>query len=218
MKTIVCYGDSNTWGFKPEKTRPKDGFQRFSIDERWTGRLQKLLGSDYKVENEGLCGRVTAFDDPFNQNLNGLKYLECCLLVNSPIDLLVIMLGTNDTKGYFGMNAFNIAQGLEQLILKTQQGSCGQQGKKPEILIIAPPPLRDNIAESWTAGMFGNDCLEKANAISAEYQKITKKHRCHFLDMADFAELSKADSVHMDAANHEKFAVALQKKILEIFK
>jgi lysophospholipase L1-like esterase len=218
MKTIVCYGDSNTWGYKPEKTQPKVGFNRFSIDERWTGRLQKLLGSDYKIEEEGLNGRTTAFDDPFNANLNGVTFLECCLQTNSPLDLLIIALGTNDTKEYFSVNAFCIAKGLELLVQKAQTGQSGQKGKNPEILIIAPPHIRENINTSWLSGQFGNDSIEKSKALSGEYQKIAKKYRCHFLDMNGFAELSEADSIHLDAENHEKFALAVQEKIQEIFK
>ncbi len=216
MKTIVCYGDSNTWGYKPEKKPPKDGFSRFSYEERWTGRLQKLLGSGYKVEEEGLNGRNTAFDDPFNPNLNGLKFLECCLQVNAPIDLFIITLGTNDTKEYFGISAPSIAMGLEQLIKKTQAGTYGPKGKKPEILVIAPAHIRNNIETKWTGGIFGKGCIEKSKALSGEYQKIAKKYRCHFLDMADLVELSEADSIHMDAANHEKFSLAVYKKINEI--
>lgn len=218
MKTIVCYGDSNTWGFKPEKIRPKDGYNRFGADERWTGRLQKLLGSGYKIEEEGLNGRTTAFDDPFNPNLNGLTYLECCLQVKAPVDLLVIALGINDTKEYFSVNAHCIAMGLEQLIKKAQQSVCGPLGKKPEILIIAPPIIGENIASCWTAEIFGNGCIEKSKAIAGKYQETAKRYRCHFLNIADYIEVSPADSIHLDAANHEKFALAVHKKILEICK
>jgi len=217
MKTIVCFGDSNTWGYIPEKVQPKPGFGRFSYDERWPGKLQRLLGADYKVEEEGLNGRTTAFDDPFNPNLNGLKYIECCLQIKAPLDLLIITLGTNDTKEYFGVSAWHIAMGLEQLIIKAQSGQYGSKGKIPEILIISPQPLCDDIAKKWTGLIFGNGSLDKSKAISKEYKKIAKIHHCHFLDMAGQAENSNIDGVHLDAANHGKFAQIVYKKICEIF-
>jgi len=216
MKVIVCYGDSNTWGYKPEKSPPKPGFGRYDYHERWPGILQRLLGKDYKVEEEGLNGRTTAFDDPFNPNLNGMMYLDCCLMIKAPLDLLIITLGTNDIKEYFNVSAFHIAMGLEQLILKAKIGQYGPKGKSPEILVIAPQPLRDDIAEKWTGDIFGNGCLKKAKALSEEYQKIAKLHHCHFLDMADYVENSELDGLHLDAANHQKFARVVYEKIGEI--
>jgi len=217
MKVIVCYGDSNTWGYKPEKTPPKPGFGRFGYNERWPGILQRLLGKDYKVEEEGLNGRTTAFDDPFNPNLNGMKFLDCCLMINAPLDLLIITLGTNDMKEYFSVSPFHVAMGLEQLILKALSGQYGPKGKNPEILVIAPQPIREDVAKKWTGNIFGNGCLEKSRAISKEYQRIAKIYHCHFLDIAGYVENSELDGVHLDAANHEKFAQAVYKKICDIF-
>ena len=216
MKVIVCYGDSNTWGYIPEKTQPEPGFSRYAFNERWTGKLQQLLGTDYRVEEEGLCGRTTAFDDPFDPNLNGLKYFDCCMAIKSPVDLLIITLGTNDTKEYFGVSAFHIAQGLELLILKALSGQYGSKGKNPEILIISPPHLRDSTMDEWLGGIFGQGAIEKSKALSKEYRKIAEKHRCHFLDMNGFVEFSDIEGVHLDAANHEKFSQVLYKKICEI--
>ena len=218
MKVIVCYGDSNTWGYKPEKTQPKPGFNRFKYEERWTGKLQLLLGKNYRVEEEGLNGRTSAFDDPFDSNLNGFKYLDCCLLIKAPLDLLIIALGINDTKEYFGVSAFHIAMGLEKLILNVINGQYGPKGKVPEILIISPPPPHDSISEKWTGKIFGKGCLEKAKALSKEYQTIAKKYHCYFLDMTGLVECSDIDGVHLDPANHEKFAQIVNKKICEIFK
>ena len=217
MKVIVCYGDSNTWGYKPEKIQPKPGFNRFAYNERWTGKLQQLLGADYKVEEEGLNGRTTAFDDPFNPDLNGMDYLGCCLAVKAPVDLLVIALGTNDTKEYFCASAHHIAMGLEELVLKALSGQYGPKGKNPGILIVSPPPLGDSVAKRWTGEIFGKGSLEKSKALSKEYQKIAKNYHCHFLDMALHAEFNEADCVHLDEANHEKIARIMHKEICGIF-
>ena len=90
MRTILCFGDSNTWG------DPPGGNGRFAWHERWTGILQSSLGDGFRVIEEGLCGRTTCFDDPFSPNRNGLAYLTVALETHCPLDLLIIMLGTND--------------------------------------------------------------------------------------------------------------------------
>jgi lysophospholipase L1-like esterase len=218
MKVIVCFGDSNTWGYKPEKIQPELKSARFDYNIRWTGRLQKLLGDGYRVEEEGLNGRTTAFDDPFDDRRNGLRYFDCCMAVKMPVDLLVIMLGSNDTKEYFGVGAYCIGMGLEQLVLKARAGQYGPDGKNPEILIVAPPLIRSNIADTWPAGEFGRGCIERAGALADRYEKIAKKYGCYFFDAANFVTASENDAVHLDARNHEKFAEVLGGKILEIFK
>ena len=108
--------------------------------------------------------------------------------------------------------------GLEQLILKAKSGQYGPKGKNPGILIVSPPPLHDSIREKWTGGIFGNGSLEKSRALAKEYQKMAQKHQCDFLDMNGLVECSEIDGVHLDAANHDKFAQCLYTKVCNIFK
>ena len=103
MKTILCYGDSNTYGLKP------DSSQRYPRDVRWTGILQKKLGEDYYVIEEGLSGRTTLWDDPIEEHKNGKTYLLPCLESHSPINLVVLMLGTNDLKTRFSLTPFDLS-------------------------------------------------------------------------------------------------------------
>ncbi|WP_216624798.1 GDSL-type esterase/lipase family protein [Paenibacillus foliorum] len=105
-KTIVCFGDSNTWGYDAETDL------RFDEETRWTGLLASHLGSQYSVIEEGLSGRTSVCEDPLFEGLSGLSYLYPCLMSHSPLDLIVIMLGTNDTKDRFGLTSYNIAQGI----------------------------------------------------------------------------------------------------------
>jgi lysophospholipase L1-like esterase len=217
MKVVVCFGDSNTWGYKPEKVQPELRYARFDYNIRWTGCLQKLLGDGYRVEEEGLNGRTTTFDDPFDDRRNGLRYFDCCMAVKMPVDLLIVMLGSNDTKEYFGVSAYCIGMGLEQLILRAQSGQYGPDGKNPKILIIAPPLIRSNIADTWPAGEFGRGCIEKAEALADQYEKVAKKYDCYYLNAANFVAASGDDAVHLDAQNHKKFAEVLSKKIPEMF-
>lgn len=217
MKTIVCYGDSNTWGFKPEPARPAIETARFAWNVRWTGILQKLLGSGFRVEEEGLSGRTTAFNDLFDERLNGLRYLDCCLLTKMPVDLAILMLGTNDTKEYFGVDAYHISCGLEQLILKIKQGGYGPSGKCPEILIVSPANLRENIYSTWTGEVFGKGCLKKDMSLKKYYQQVADRNSCRFIDAANFVEASAVDAVHLDAKNHDKLARVIYKETMKIF-
>ena len=108
-KRILCYGDSNTWGYNGETAT------RFPEDIRWTGQLQTLLGEEWTIIEEGMCSRTTVFDDPIIEGVNGLTYLHPCLSSQSPIDYLIIMLGTNDCKQRFALTPKNIAEGLKLL-------------------------------------------------------------------------------------------------------
>ena len=95
MKTILCYGDSNTYGYNPS-----NGF-RYPENVRWTGRLQSALGEGYKIIEEGCNGRTTIFDDPLEGWKNGLGYLRPCLNSHKPVDIVIMMLGSNDLKETF---------------------------------------------------------------------------------------------------------------------
>ena len=107
MKTILCYGDSNTWGYDPSSQ------QRFGPEERWTGVLQKELGMEYRIIEEGLNGRTTVWDDPIEGFKNGMSYLIPCIESHKPFDLITIMLGTNDLKIRFSVSAYDIAESVD---------------------------------------------------------------------------------------------------------
>ena len=111
MKSILCYGDSNTYGLMP------DSPDRYPRDVRWTGILQKKLGEDYYVIEEGLSGRTTLWDDPIEEHKNGKKYLLPCLDSHKPVDLVILMLGTNDLKTRFSLTPFDIGASVEILFL-----------------------------------------------------------------------------------------------------
>ena len=106
---IVCFGDSNTHGYCADPADCADGGNRFNEDERWTCLLQKKLGADYLVLEEGLSGRTSVFSDPLHECMSGLDAIYSCLMSHEPVDLLIIMLGTNDTKERFAANAAAIA-------------------------------------------------------------------------------------------------------------
>ena len=133
MRRILCYGDSNTWGYDAAAD------DRFPEEVRWTGVLQQLLGEGFRVIEEGQPGRTTVWDDPIEEHRNGKTALYSVLESQSPVDLVVLMLGTNDLKPRFSLNAFDIAAGLERLVRIIQTHLPTAQRRPPEILLVCPP-------------------------------------------------------------------------------
>ena len=207
MKTILCFGDSNTWGYNPENR------QRFGPDERWTGILRNSLGEDYQVIEEGLNGRTTLWDDPIEGFKNGLDYLMPCLESHKPFDLITIMLGTNDLKCRFSVSAFDIAESVGVLVRQVQQSQAGPQENAPIPLLIAPPPLAKlNEFEEMFKG--GN---EKSQPFGKYYRKKALEMGCQFLDAALFIKSSYLDGIYFEREEHLKLGEAVGKKIKQIF-
>lgn len=195
MKRIVCYGDSNTWGYDVLT----DG--RFG-SERWTRALSSLLGEGYEVIEEGLCGRTTVFEDPLNEGLSGIRYLTPCLQSHSPFDTLAVMLGTNDCKERFSLTAKNIADGMKALALKARQLEVWTGA--PDILIIAPAPMRKECERAVFAGEMGR-CSEKSYELAKEYRTVAELTGSRFLD-ASAAPVSDVDYMHLSVSGHRWLA------------
>jgi len=205
MYRILCYGDSNTWGFRPEKP-----FTRFPHDIRWTGVLRKLLGEGYEVIEEGLNGRTTVWNDPFGDHKNGKMYLSPCLESHSELDLVILMLGTNDLKDYFGLTAADVAGGLKALIGVVKMSGTGRKGASPEILVVAPQPI-GNL--SLLAGIYGEQAAPKSKELPAQILLITRLLNTHFMDAGQLVTSSELDGVHWEASQHKCFAKAVYEEI-----
>ncbi len=172
-------------------------------------RLQQGLGSDYLVMEEGRSGRTTVFHDPITPGMCGLDYLHPCLKSHEPIDLLIVMLGTNDTKERFGANAFVIGQGMTRLIKAAKEVDCWG-GKAPNILLISPPSILEGIVTSTVIGGMGKDCVEKSRQLSKEYQQVARETGCHFLDANEVGCIfNQVDFMHLTAKAHGQLADAL---------
>ncbi len=211
-KTIVCFGDSNTHGYN------SSNHGRFDETERWTCLLDNMLGSDYLIKEEGLSGRTTAFTDPFFEGLNGSTYLYPCLMTHEPVDLLIIMLGTNDTKERFSATPRNIAQGLAYLLRKSI-ASVDAWRDVPRILIIAPPAILPDYIHTEVAGEMGAACDKKSQALAEEYKKVADEYGCYFLDAGSIPgmEMAPYDCMHLSLKGHFLLAEKLSKVIPEIF-
>jgi len=213
-KHIVCLGDSNTHGYCADPADCADpALARFNEGERWTCLLQKALGEDYLVVEEGLSGRTTVFDDPLYEHLSALDYIWPCLKSHEPVSLLIVMLGTNDTKERFGMNAYAIGLGMKRLVQKAGTIDCWGPGGEPNILIVAPPAIGEGVLTSPVAdemGTMGPGCVEKSCRLPAEFERVAAETGCRFLDANEAGcEFNQIDFMHLTRRGHAALAAAL---------
>lgn len=201
-RTILLFGDSNTHGTMP---MPDLGFGgRFDRDERWAGRLAKIL-PDWDVIAEGHPGRTTVHDDPVEgAHRNGLTVLPALLESHKPLDLVLIMLGTNDLKERFSVNACDIGLSLERLVRVIKASDAGPGGRAPEVLLVAPPPI---LEVGCLAGMFANGAA-KSVALAGEIEAAAKRVGVPFLDAGKVVKVSPVDGIHYDAEANPALASA----------
>ncbi|MDE6455575.1 MAG: lipolytic enzyme, G-D-S-L, partial [Dysosmobacter sp.] len=169
--------------------------------------LQKALGPDVLVTEEGLGGRTTVFPDPLHETMDALSVLYALLKSHEVIDLLIIMLGTNDTKERLGVNASCIAIGMERLVRKAQSVDCWG-GRAPNILIVCPPPIRPEMELAECGQPMGKGCLEKSRELPAYYEKTAKLVGAHYLNAGD-CEFNAVDGMHLTRKGHAQLAALL---------
>ena len=211
-KHIVCFGDSNTHGYCAQSTDCEDGGIRFNENERWTRLLQKGLGEDYLVIEEGLSGRTCCFDDPIHEGLNGLNYITPCLKSHENVDLLIIMLGTNDTKDRFASSAACIGIGMARLVKKAMDTQCWGD-KNPNVLVICPPPIGEGLKNHEFYETMGTGCVAKSRELAKYYKQQCDILGCHFLDGAELTEFNDFDCMHLTKKGHRMLAEALIEKV-----
>ena len=202
-KHILCLGDSNTHGYCADPTDCADGGIRFNEDERWTCRLQAALGSDYLVTEEGLSGRTTVFVDPIHESMDALSVLYPILKSHECIDLLIIMLGTNDVKERFAANEYVIGAGMERLIQRAKTIDCWGT-KKPNLLVVAPPRIGDGFHDA----VMGNGCVERSRGVAEQFRIVAERNQVHFLNAAD-CEFNQVDFMHLTRRGHAQLAEKL---------
>lgn len=208
-KHIVCFGDSNTHGYCADPADCADGGDRFNESERWPCLLQQMLGQRYHVLEEGLSGRTTCFDDPLHEGLSGLEYIYPCLMSHETVDLLIIMLGTNDTKERFGCSAECISLGLARLVRKAQSTLCWGN-KAPNILVVAPPAIGEAVYTSHVGQTMGPHCAEKSRQLPGYYKAQCDLLGVSFLDAnALGCEFNQVDFMHLTALGHKTLAQEL---------
>ena len=206
MKTVLCYGDSNTWGYDPESRT------RYPPEVRWTGVMAARLGPDYRVIEEGLNGRTTRWDDPIEPGRNGLNYLRPCVESHQPLDLIIIMLGTNDLKRRFALSASDIAQSAAALAAEAHRFAHGPDGAHAHVLLVAPPAVT-------TLTEF-DDMFVGAQVTSRQfshyYRLAAGWHHLLFFDAGAVIVSSEKDGIHFEASEHGKLGEALAGEVRRI--
>lgn len=208
-KRILCFGDSNTWGAIPGET------SRYPDNIRWTGVLAQALGDGYTVIEEGYNGRTTVFDDPVEGRLSGIRYFGPCLDSQSPLDLVVLMLGTNDLKARFGVDGHTIAGAFDRYmdVLRT----VPMAGERPKVLLMSPIHIDPSYEEATGfLDMFGPNAAERSKRLAKPYKIFAEANGLFYFNAADHAVASTRDGIHMEAAEHRKLGLALAERIKAI--
>jgi lysophospholipase L1-like esterase len=195
MKTILCYGDSITWGSDAETGG------RHDFADRWPNVLQAALGPDIQIIAEGLRGRTTAFDEHLADcDRNGARILPTVLYTHAPIDLVIILLGSNDMKPAIAGTALAAMQGVRRLVELVKFNAMRDgQSEPPAVLIVAPPPLCETANTEYSAMFAGG--VEQSRMLASFYADLADEWGCGFFDAGSVAETTPVDGVHLDAEN-----------------
>jgi lysophospholipase L1-like esterase len=216
---IMVFGDSISWGWEPNPNPPS---VRFPPDSRWPGVLQKELGPDYEVIEEALNGRTTDASD--NQlegaGLNGAAYLPAALSSHHPLDLVIIMLGTNDLKPAYNRSPYRIALGAAHLIdiCNTIDGGIGTAYPSPKVLLICPAALNPIIEKGPVFGEMFKGGLEKSKQLPRLYEGVAQLGGAAFFDANTVISTDGIDGLHISADAEKKLGTAIAAKVREIMK
>lgn len=205
MKTILCYGDSNTYG-----TNPSD-WSRYDIHTRWPGVLRDRLGDGFHVIEEGCGGRTTICEDAIESTVSGSKsglaYLRPCLNSHKPLDLMILLLGTNDLKAKYNLTAEEIARGVSVLIQVTQSFGAGCDGIAPKVLLVAPPPVGP--LEHTVFGPTMSGAQAKSSRFGDLFEAVAQENQVAFFDAGTVIRGPSKDGLHWPASDHQALALAL---------
>lgn len=204
---ILCFGDSNTWGYIPGS----EG-ERYSADVRWPGILQAELGGGVKVIEEGQNGRMSVWDDPMEPLLSkcGLTHLPVVLESHKPLDLVIIMLGTNDLKSHMNNSPHSIANGVITLVDRVLASDSGPCKHPPQVLMVCPAPVSEG---KCPFGHLFTDAPEKSRDLPVSYSELAVDRGVSFLNAGDFATCPVPDCIHLDASGHASLGRAIAEKV-----
>jgi lysophospholipase L1-like esterase len=208
MRQILCYGDSNTWG-----ADPADDARRFEWPVRWPGVLQTELGDDWHVVEDGLGGRTTVYADPLQPLQNGKDLFVPALETHAPLDLVVLMLATNDIS-YAHLTAADAADGAAELAHLVQRCELGPEGAAPKVLLVCPPPVGpfDN---NWRPELWAGADV-KSRALAQEFARVASALGVPWLDAGRVVSTSPLDGWHLEATQHGLLGVAVAARVREL--
>lgn len=206
MKQILCFGDSNTWGYDGESRK------RLPWGVRWTSLLQeKLNKEEYRVIEEGLCGRTTVFEDPLRDGRKGTALLPTLLETHAQVDVITLMLGTNDCKTVFGASADVIGKGITRLLDQIQE-----YAPKAKVLLMSPIYLGEKVWQEGYDQEFSRESVIVSRNLQSVYEKIAAERHISFLPAASYVHCCDADQEHLNAVGHKKFAEVVYRKVQEL--
>jgi lysophospholipase L1-like esterase len=194
-RTLVCFGDSNTWGYVPGSNG-----SRFPRHARWPVRLQAALGDRWDVIAEGLSGRTATMESPVAEGRNGLPYLVPCLHSHAPVDVLVVFLGTNDVGSRFALPESDVARSVGRLVKVGRSAEAGPAGGPPEILVVCPPPF-------------------DGHRLGPHFAEVCAELDCPLLDLDGVAayDVTGDDVEHLGEAAHAAVAAAIETYVRRLF-
>ena len=212
MKTILCYGDSLTYG-----ANPVAGGARHDWADRWPHALGAGLGDGVRIVAEGLGGRTTVHDDwGANADRNGARLLPTMLSSHSPLDMVIIMLGTNDLKPFLGRTAAEAGRGMVRLVEIVRGHYAGTRAAEPKIVLVAPPPMVETANDDMMGHFGGSAVIEESKRFAAAYRRRASEQGVAFFDAGTAAKADPADGVHLDAANTRAIGEGLVPLVREL--
>lgn len=192
-KTALCFGDSNTHGSMPMEALGVS--QRHPVDARWPTIMAECLGADWLVIDEGHPGRTTVHDDPIEgEHKNGARALLALLESHRPLDLVILMLGTNDLKARFNVSALEIAQSVEKLVHMMRASACGPESASPEVLVVAPTP----ILETGVLADFFRGGAAKSEELAGTFKQMGARAKVSVFDAGSICAVSTTDGIHFE--------------------
>ena len=202
MKKILCFGDSNTYGFIPQSGL------RYDINTRWTGVLQTLCNNEFEITEAGCNNRTAFIDNPAGINQTGYKILPEYLKTNF-FDIIILAIGINDLQRFFNPTLNEFKQGMEKLIQITKNLS-----PKSKIILICPSKLNlAGINNGIFSYQFDKISVEKSGKLSPIYKSLAEKYKCHFIDLNNIVEVSSLDGLHFSPKSHKTIAENLYKNL-----
>lgn len=196
MKKILCFGDSNTWGFVPGSGK------RFDAQTRWPSVLQLVLGNSAKVVEAGCCNRTAFVDNPDGIEQTGYKILQKYL--DSSYDIVLLALGINDLQRYFKLSDLQIKNGMTKLVEKTKQ-----LAPNAEVLLIVPAVLSDDIYSNYFKEQFDTESIVQSQRLPDIFKQVAEDKKVLLFNLNDFVKVSEIDGLHFTAEAHKKIAKEL---------
>lgn len=203
-KRVLIYGDSNTHGF-----RPSDGL-RYGPHQRWTGVCQDMVADRIVILEEGLNGRTTCFCEPFMEFRNGMDYIQPCVRTHAPLDMICVMLGSNDLKKIFHQDAASIARNAAKVLARAKQVLLSKYpDSRCKYVLMSPVEISEKLIDGPFGCEFdGVQAVHESRQFADYFAAEAARHGFLFFDAASAAQPGRADGLHLDEENHRKLGEA----------